>query len=150
MPKEETYLNENSRKLNLSTFLLILAVDILNTFAELSFKKGAMATHIHRVILSNFSQFALELLSSGWLWTGILCYLIMFLLWITVLSRMDLSIAFLILSIDYLLVPLFSIVFLKESISLLRWVGIAFVMAGICFASWSAASNKNPKELNQV
>ncbi len=124
-------------------FLLIIAVGILNALAELSFKKGTAATHIHPVTLSNLPGFVLGMLSSAGLWTGILCYFVMFLLWITVLSRIDLSVAFLILSVDYLLVPFFSILFLKEGVPFLRWVGIAFVVAGICLASGSAASDRN-------
>ncbi len=123
--------------------LLIIAVDILNACAELSFKQGAMATHIHHVALSNLSAFALGLLSSAGVWTGLLCYLVMFLLWMTVLSRIDLSVAFLILSMDYLLVPGFSIIFLKEGVSCLRWIGIAFVVVGIGLTSWSAVSDKH-------
>ncbi len=134
---------KKSTGMSWTTILLIIGVDILNACAELSFKKGTMATHIHQVLFSNFSEFALRLISSTSLWTGILCYVVMFLLWITVLSRVDLSVAFLIFSADYLLIPLLSFVFLKENISLLRWVGIAFVLVGICLTSRSALSTRS-------
>ena len=123
-----------------SIFLLIIAVDLLNGLAELCFKKGATAPQIHPVTLSNLPEFGLGLLSSGWLWIGILCYLLMFMLWMTVLSRIDLSVAFLILSMDYLLVPFFSVLFLRESVPLLRWAGIGSIVVGICLTSWSSAS----------
>ncbi len=138
-------MKERTGKLSGAIFLLIVAVDILNAFAELSFKQGAMATHIHHVAISNVSEFSLGLLSSAGLWTGFLCYLVMFLLWMTVLSHIDLSVAFLILSVDYLLVPFLSIVFLKEGVPVLRWIGITFVAMGIGFTSWSALSDGSPQ-----
>ena len=133
-------------KLSATIVLLILAVGILNAVAELSFKQGALATHIHHVTLSNFSVFTLGLLSSIWIWTGILCYLAMFLLWMTVLSRMKLSVAFLILSLDYLLIPFLSIIFLQEGVPFLRWIGIALVVVGIYLTSSSVVSGRNSQE----
>ncbi len=138
-------MKKRSGNLTAAIFLTLIAVDILNACAELSFKKGALATHIHHVVLSNFFEFASGLLSSAGLWIGILCYLVMFLLWMTILSRIDLSVAFLILSADYLLVPFLSIIFLKEGVPFLRWIGIALIAVGIGFTSWSAVSDRNPQ-----
>ncbi len=133
-------MNDQRRNLGGVTLPLIIAVDLLNALAELSFKRGAMAAHIGHVTMSNLSAFTFGLFSNTGLWVGILCYLLMFLLWMIVLSRMDLSVAFLMLSTDYLLVPLFSILFLKESVSVLRWMGILWIVVGIGLTSWSTIS----------
>ena len=71
------------------------------------------------------------------LWFGIIIYALSFFIWIIVLSRVDLSVAVPTASIDYVLVPLFAIIFLKETVSPLRWVGIVIIVLGIYFVSQS-------------
>ncbi len=126
-------------------FLLILMVDVLNTLAELSFKLGAMAPGIHPITVANLSRFALGLLSSAGIWLGTLGYLVMVFLWITVLSKIDLSVAIPLQSTDYLLVPLASLWVLHERISALRWVGIVLIIVGVYLVSRSAAATRTPR-----
>jgi uncharacterized membrane protein len=45
-------------------------------------------------------------------------------------------------SFSYILVPLVSIVFLGEKISLLRWSGIIFILLGVIFVSLSTADKE--------
>lgn len=51
------------------------------------------------------------------------------------LSRMNLSIAYPLLSIAYLFVAVVSMIFLKESISLPTWIGILFICIGVALLS---------------
>jgi undecaprenyl phosphate-alpha-L-ara4N flippase subunit ArnE len=64
--------------------------------------------------------------------------LVTFIIWSTILSRIDLSAAVPIASFSYILVPLVSIVFLHEKISNLRWLGIFFIILGVIFVSLSS------------
>jgi len=132
-------------RLTLTVFLLIVSVSVLNALAELALKYGAIAAGIRTISPANFAAFAIGVLSSGGLWIGIGCYLVMFLLWITVLSHVELSVAFPLHSIDYLLVPLMSMVVLHERIMPLRWIGAIFVMIGVCLISWSTTHSEHPK-----
>jgi undecaprenyl phosphate-alpha-L-ara4N flippase subunit ArnE len=61
-----------------------------------------------------------------------------FIIWSTILSKIDLSVAVPIASFSYILVPLVSIIFLHEKISALRWLGIFFILAGVIFVSLSS------------
>ncbi len=119
-------------------FLLILAVDVLNVLAELAFKYGAMAPGLHTITVSNFATFIRGLSVSGGIWLGVACYLVMFFCWMTVLSKVELSVAFPFHSLDYLLVPLFSMLVLHERVAGLRWLGIALIIGGVGFVSQSA------------
>lgn len=70
-------------------------------------------------------------LASGWTWLGIISYVLSFLSWIHVLRFIPLSIAFPVINIVHVLIPIGSWLFLHEAISLRRWMGIALVFCGI-------------------
>lgn len=130
------------KKLNgvflLKVIALILVKDTIESFGDLFFKKGALATGINDVVFSNIIEFAARITSNQWLWIGILFYLANFFLWIVLLSRVDLSIAFPMSSFTYIIVPVLAIIFLKEQVHLIRWAGIFFIIIGITLTSRSA------------
>ena len=126
--------------LTLKVFALIILNDILDSVAQLCMKKGLAQTGINAVTFHNIVEFGLRSLSSWLVWAGISIYLVSFVLWLVIIYRIDLSIALLLGSAAYVLVPVMSIIFLNEHVSPVRWFGIAFVILGIYFISRS----KNP------
>lgn len=70
-------------------------------------------------------------LVSGWILTGILCYIISFVFWLNVLKVLPLNIAFNLINIEHIFVPLASYLFLGEMISPMRAAGIAVVLLGV-------------------
>ncbi len=118
---------------------MIIMTDVIESFAELFWKKGTLATGIDDVTLNNFFEFMGKLLGSSGFLTGAGLYIINFFLWVTVLSRVDLSVAFPTGSTSYIIVALLSVVFLGEQISPYRWSGIALIIVGIWFISRSTS-----------
>lgn len=57
--------------------------------------------------------------------------------WLAVLSRMQLSFVYPMVSLAYVLVALFSFYFFKENVSLIRWVGIGVICIGVFLISRS-------------
>jgi drug/metabolite transporter (DMT)-like permease len=51
--------------------------------------------------------------------------------WLAVLSRVNLSFAYPILSVGYILVLIFSALILKEDVSVLRWIGALVICVGV-------------------
>ena len=123
--------------LTLKVFALIMLNDILDSVGQLCMKKGSAQTGISIISFHNIIEFGLRSLSSWLIWSGILIYLVSFVLWLIILYRIDLSIAILLGSAAYVFVPIIAIIFLHESVSPLRWVGIAFIIFGIYFISQS-------------
>jgi undecaprenyl phosphate-alpha-L-ara4N flippase subunit ArnF len=70
-------------------------------------------------------------LVSGWIWAGILCYIVSFVFWLKVLKILPLNIAFNLVNIEHIFVPLASYLFLGEMISPMRAAGIAVVLLGV-------------------
>ncbi len=123
--------------LTLKVFALIILNDILDSVAQLCMKKGLVQTGISAVTFQNIVEFGFRSLSSWLIWSGILIYIVSFVLWLVIIYRTDLSIALLLGSAAYVLVPIISIMFLHEHVSPVRWFGIVFVILGIYFISQS-------------
>lgn len=112
----------------LHPYLQIIVAAFCVTAAELLFKRGAMATANDP---APFGIIGLSVLGSVWTWFGIVPYIASFLFWLNVLRQVPLHIAFSIMSVTQVLVPLGAWWFASEHISPCRWVGILIVLAGI-------------------
>lgn len=134
------------RNVTLTTLLLLVFSDVLETWTQFCFKKGALSEIGFNVTgLSDAFIFLQGVFSSPFLWLGILSVMLTFIIWSTVLSRIDLSVAVPVASFSYILVPLTSIVFLGEQVSALRWLGILFILTGVIFVSISAAGKEGAR-----
>jgi len=131
-----------SKRSLLKVIFLIISTDIIESVAELFFKRGALSTGIKEVTLANFFTFCQHLVNSPNTWIGVFFYILNFFLWIAVLSRADLSFAFPVGSTTYIIVPILSIFFLHEKVTLVRWAGIGLIIAGILLVAQSNNFNQ--------
>lgn len=122
---------EKRNNLTLPIFLLIVLTDIGETAAEIFMKKGLNNIGIASVTFGNVLEFASRNIVSPYIWAGAAIYVVSFMVWVAILSRLDLSIAFPIGSTSYIFVPIMATIFLGEKVSLLRWAGILLIVSGI-------------------
>jgi drug/metabolite transporter (DMT)-like permease len=73
----------------------------------------------------------LGLLTSGWIWTWGLSFVVATVLWLLAVSQLNISYAFPLLSAGYVLVAILSRVFLGERVSWKRWGAIAVICLGV-------------------
>jgi multidrug transporter EmrE-like cation transporter len=66
---------------------------------------------------------------------GLLCYAISIFVWMYVLSKLQVSIAYPFLSIGYVIVLLGGFFFFNETISLMKCAGVALICAGVVLIS---------------
>lgn len=111
------------RRLLWHPYLHIVIAAFCVTAAEVLFKQGAEAT--------KDGAFGVSVLGSVWTWMGIGPYIVSFIIWLNVLRRVPLHIAFSIMSITQVLVPLSAWWFRAEHVSPYRWAGILVVLIGI-------------------
>jgi len=109
-------------------YVQIALGSLLVTASELLMKKGA-ATVEHAT--GGVSIFGVAALASGWTWLGIVSYVLSFVSWVYVLRLLPLGIAYALINVVHVLIPLGSWIFLHEMISPRRWLGIAVVLAGL-------------------
>lgn len=132
------------KRLTLKILLFLILSDVLETFIQFCFKKSTLpVTGFSVTGPSDALAFIKIVAASPFLWIGICAVLVIFVIWSTILSKIDLSVAVPVASFSYILVPTCSIVFLKETISPLRWVGIIFILSGIILTSLSSKEKIN-------
>lgn len=68
---------------------------------------------------------------------GILFFCVSSVFWLVVLSRIDLSLAYPLVSVAYVVTAIFSYYVFKEDISLIRWLGILTICLGVFLVSRS-------------
>jgi drug/metabolite transporter (DMT)-like permease len=132
-------------KITLKIFLFLIFSDILETFAHFCFKKSALAqSGLFITSPQDAFMFLKSIISSGFLWLGLASVVSEFTVWCTVLSKIDLSVAVPVASFSYILVPLVSVFIFCEKISLLRWLGIFFILTGVICVSKTTGKEGAP------
>jgi drug/metabolite transporter (DMT)-like permease len=118
--------------------LFLVFTDILETFIQFCFKKSTASANLLEI--NNFNDsiiFLKTVIPSPFLWIGLFSVFCLFTIWSTILSKIDLSVAVPVASFSYIGVPIVSMIFLHEAISLTRWAGICFILLGVIFVSVS-------------
>ena len=86
------------------------------------------------------SLFALVnlILTSPWVLLGLTLYGIGAVAWIAVLARLDLSLAYPLLALNFVLITLSSRLILGETVPTMRWIGMSVICVGIIIVARSA------------
>lgn len=127
------------KRITLKILAILISTDFLETFTQFCFKKSAVTgSQLDVATLAEILVFLKVVFLSPFLWLGLFSVLFTFIIWSTILSKIDLSVAVPVCSFSYILVPITSIIFLHEKVSLLRWSGIIFILLGVIFVSLSS------------
>jgi len=114
-----------------AAFALVLTGVLLNAIAQLALKASVSDTGIINLDLQSLLTSAGSLASNLWLWLGLLCYAISVVVWILALSRVDVSIAYPMLSIGYIVNAVAAWHLFGEPMSLGKVVGIGIIIVGV-------------------
>jgi len=80
----------------------------------------------------------LTLLRSPWVWAWGVCFFLATGLWMVAISKIEMSYAFPMLGLGYLLAAVLSIFLLKEHVSFRRWAAIVVITLGVAIIYGSA------------
>jgi multidrug transporter EmrE-like cation transporter len=118
--------------MNLSTFAFIITGVLLNAAAQLLLKAGtnALGGAIH-LTMENWFQTGIKVATQVPILAGLACYMVSLVVWIIGLSRTDVTIAYPMLSLGYVVSALGAWMFLGEAISLQRMVAIGVILVGV-------------------
>ena len=131
------------RHVTLKILLFLVSIDLLEVLAQFCLKKSTFSEvniEVHSFV--NAVAFIKTVLPSGYLWAGLCSIFLIFVMWSTVLSKIDLSVAVPISSFSYIFIPFVSMVFLHERISPVRWIGIVIILCGVILVSVSSMHKK--------
>lgn len=115
--------------------LLILSSVLLNCAAQLLIRKGMLS--IGSTSLANLSQHLGQMFLSPWLWAALLCFGLSIVLWMFVLSRVEVSFAYPFNGIGYVIIALACHYLFGEPLSSTRLCGIVFICIGVYLISRS-------------
>jgi multidrug transporter EmrE-like cation transporter len=117
--------------LTVQTFSLVIVGVLLNAAAQLALKASVRGSGAIELSTSAVVPAALRLSSEPWLWLGLGCYVVSVLVWILALSRVDVSIAYPMLSLGYIVNALAAWAWLGEDMSLAKLTGIGIIILGV-------------------
>ena len=109
--------------------IFILISIILGVIGQLVIKHGTTA--VGAFDFSDAINFLKAAFTNFYIWAGLGCYVLSSITWIITLSRVELSYAYPMVSIGYVLVLFFSSWFFGEKVLPIHYAGVALIIAGV-------------------
>ena len=120
-----------------STFALILIGVLLNAGAQLLLKAGVAPLGALTVGWANLLPTTLQVLGQWPILAGLTWYVVSVGVWIVGLSRVDVSLAYPMLSLGYVVNALAAWWLFGEALGPARWAGMLLILAGVLVMSRS-------------
>jgi len=117
--------------MNALSFALVLAGVLLNAAAQLLLKAGTNAVGHFEFSAANVVPVGLRLALEPHIAGGVACYVVSLVVWIMALSRVEVSVAYPMLSIGYVINAVAAWYLFGESLTALRLTGIGFIIVGV-------------------
>jgi drug/metabolite transporter (DMT)-like permease len=117
--------------MNLSTFGFIFAGICLNAVAQLLLKAGTNAVGAIHLNAENWFSIAVKLATQVPIIGGLGLYVMSVVVWIIGLSRVDVTIAYPMLSLGYVINAIGASYFLNEMVSIQRMGAIVLILIGV-------------------
>ena len=123
--------------MNLVSFGLIACGVLLNTFAQLLLKKGANEVGHFEFALARAFEIGLKFAANPYVLGGLACYVVSVVVWLMALSRVEVSVAYPMLSLGFALNALLAWWLLGEAVTAQRIAGIAIIIVGVTIVARS-------------
>ena len=117
--------------MNIISFSLIITGVLLNAIAQLALKASVREMGEIKLSLTGAWPVTQQLMLEPSLWFGLLCYGVSVIIWILALSRVDVSIAYPMLSIGYIVNAIFAWYLFGEALTVERLTGIGVIILGV-------------------
>jgi multidrug transporter EmrE-like cation transporter len=114
--------------------LAILLSILLGTCGQLALKYGTRLAVARAAATSVLASY----LTNPYMWFALFLYGISTVLWIYSLSRVDLSYAYPMVALGYVLVCVFAVLLFKETMPMLRIIGLGVIIIGVIMIAISA------------
>ncbi|WP_338849718.1 EamA family transporter [Massilia sp. W12] len=123
--------------MTLSTFGFIFTGILLNAIAQLLLKAGTRAVGAIHLNADNWLQTGLTLATQLPIIGGLACYVLSVVVWIIGLSRVDVTIAYPMLSLGYVVNAVGAVWLLGEHLSWQRMLAIFIILCGVALLARS-------------
>ncbi len=120
-----------------ASLVFIMAGVLLNATAQLLLKAGTNAIGRFEFTADNIVPIGMKLALEPHIAGGVACYVVSLVVWLIGLSRVDVSIAYPMLSIGYVINALAAWYLFGESLTAQKLVGIGFIVLGVVLVTRS-------------
>ena len=117
--------------MNPLTFSLLMTGVALNAAAQLLLKAGTNRVGEFSFALENIVPIGSRLAASPFILGGLACYVVSVVVWIMALSRVEVSIAYPMLSVGYVVNAIAAWYLFGEAVSATRLAGIGVIILGV-------------------
>ena len=117
--------------MNFISFTLVLAGVLLNAAAQLLLKAGTNAVGTFAFSADNLVPVGIRVASNPFIVSGLGCYVVSVVVWIMALSRVEVSLAYPMLSIGYVVNAVAAWYLFGEALSAQRMIGIGTIIVGV-------------------
>jgi len=121
----------SEKRLRIKTLVMVLAMVVCANAGDLLLKRGMTEIGAVGISASALSRAFWMTVTSGTIWLGIIFLIGFMVSYMTVLSWADYSYVMPAGAFGYAILTLLAVVFLHESVSPKRWVGVVLICVGV-------------------
>jgi len=110
---------------------LVLTGVLLNAVAQLMLKAGTNAIGAFQFSTANLAPIGWKVATQPFILGGLACYVVSVVVWILALSRVEVSIAYPMLSVGYVVNAVAAYFLFGEAMGVQRLVGIGIIILGV-------------------
>tara|TARA_B110001454_G_C12567981_1_gene370617 strand:+ start:404 stop:781 length:378 start_codon:yes stop_codon:yes gene_type:complete len=121
----------------LSNFIFIISSVLLNAFAQILLKAG-MKQFGNIDLKNNIINTCISIAFNPYIISGFIAYGVSILLWLWVLSKVDVSLAYPFQALGYIVVTILAWIIFQENISYIRIIALMFITIGLIILAFSA------------
>ena len=123
--------------MNATSFSLLMTGVLLNAGAQLLLKAGTNSVGVFEFSRDNLVPVGWRLATEPHIVGGLACYVISVVVWVLALSRVEVSIAYPLLSIGYVVNAIAAWYLFGEAVTPMRLAGIGIIIVGVCLVARS-------------
>lgn len=112
-------------------FLLMFSSVFLCSVAQLLVKKGMTVLGVYSFSFSHLLSLVIAVFTNIYLFSGMVCYGVSVLIWMIVLSRVPVSVAYPVSSLGFIVTTVFAYFLFNEMITFNKVMGIGFICLGV-------------------
>jgi multidrug transporter EmrE-like cation transporter len=123
--------------MNATSFSLLMTGVMLNAGAQLLLKAGTNSVGVFEFSRDNIVPIGWKLATEPHIVGGLACYVVSVVVWVMALSRVEVSVAYPLLSVGYVVNALAAWYLFGEAVTPMRLMGIGVIIVGVCLVTRS-------------
>jgi len=140
----------SEKRLRIKTLVMVLAMVVCANAGDLLLKRGMTEIGAVAITPSGVSHAFWMTVNSATIWVGILFLIGFMVSYMTVLSWADYSYVMPAGAFGYAILTLLAIIFLHESVSPRRWIGVLLICVGVLLVGQTKPKTTSANEMQRV